>query len=340
MPQAARPCGRPASHSVSHSRRPCSTGTYSSHPRSPTYEMREARTGTVPMSIERHVPNLNPSFETSSVVAAERMSRARGPHRPIVDIAEVRSCSWADPSAGRWSRNHFLSDMPEAPPVTTRNCSSPSRMIVRSDLNPPCGLSSGVYTLRPTGTSICRSATPCTALSAPGPVMSKIVKAERSKMPARSRIARCSAVERRPPARLPFRVTPRDAVAELVQQRGVRLVPERPLPTRGLEEERLQLALALVERRQPHVAVRGPLLGRVDDAVGLVEALGRPRANVGARLLVLVEARRVRGVHVDLRLAVHHPLGQRLAGARAFLHPDGRRRPEAADVRRLAKDRH
>ena len=78
--------------------------------------------------------------------------------------------------------------------MTTRNCSSPSRIIVRSDLKPPFGESTGVYTLRPTGTSIWRSATPCTALSAPGPVMSKIVKADRSNIPARSRIARCSAL--------------------------------------------------------------------------------------------------------------------------------------------------
>ena len=67
-------------------------------------------------------------------------------------------------------------------------------MIVRSDLNPPAGLRTGVYTLRPTGTSICLRVTLCTDVSAPGPVMSKIVKAERSKMPARSRIARCSAL--------------------------------------------------------------------------------------------------------------------------------------------------
>src|SRR5947209_12159636 len=56
MPQAARPWGLPASHSASQSFSPCSTGTYSSHPRSPTYEMREARTRTVPTrSEERRV---------------------------------------------------------------------------------------------------------------------------------------------------------------------------------------------------------------------------------------------------------------------------------------------
>ena len=220
--------------------------------------------------------------------------------------------------------------MPAAPPVTTRKCSSPSRMIVRSDLKPPCGLSTGVYTLRPTGTSICRSATPCTDASAPGPMMSKIVKAERSKMPARSRIARCSALmigdHQRDSHSAVRRVTrsPNSSSSEALDSYHM-----RPLPAGRLEEERLQLALALVERRQAHVAVGRPLLARVDDAVGLVEALGRSRAHVRARLLMLVEAGGVGGVDVDLRLAVHHPLGQRLAGARSFLDPDRRRRPQA-----------
>src|SRR5438034_2882897 len=89
MPHAARPCGRPASQSASHNLRPCSIGTYSSQPRSPTYEMREASTRWVPISIVRQVPNLNPTLETSSDVVLARMSRARGPHSPIVVIDEV-----------------------------------------------------------------------------------------------------------------------------------------------------------------------------------------------------------------------------------------------------------
>src|ERR1700756_2623016 len=120
MPHATSPQGRPASHSVSHSLSPCSMGTYSSHPRSPTYEMREASTRCVPTSTTRQVQNLKPSFVTSSDVVDERMSRARGPHSPIVVMDEVRSASCAPPT--RLSRNHFLSDMPAAPPVTTRKC--------------------------------------------------------------------------------------------------------------------------------------------------------------------------------------------------------------------------
>src|SRR5207247_3511667 len=83
--------------------------------------------------------------------------------------------------------------------------------------------------------------------------------------------------QRRPPPRLPLGRSASDAVAELFEQRGVRLVPLRPLPAGGLEEECSELDLADVERRQAYVAVGRPLLARVDDAVGLVETLGRPR---------------------------------------------------------------
>ena len=97
-----------------------------------------------PSSIVRHVPNGKPAFETSSEVAEATTSRARGPQIPAVHHVEVASNSCAEPSAGRWSRNHLRSPIPWAPPVTTRNWSRPSRMIVRSDLIPPASLSSGV----------------------------------------------------------------------------------------------------------------------------------------------------------------------------------------------------
>src|SRR6185312_4475011 len=62
----------------------------------------------------------------------------------VVVRAEVRSARAAVPSAGRWSANHFFSAMPVAPPVTTRKWAAPSRMIVRSALNPPRSSSSEV----------------------------------------------------------------------------------------------------------------------------------------------------------------------------------------------------
>src|SRR6185437_16460562 len=94
----------------------------------------------------------------------------------------------------------------------------------------------------------------------------------------------------RPPARVPLGLACVDAVAVLLDEAGVRLVPVRPLPAGGLKEGRLELDLAGVEGRQPDVAVRRPLLARMDDAVRLVEPLRRPSAHVRARLLVLPEA--------------------------------------------------
>src|SRR5450759_2971332 len=87
--------------------------------------MREASTCSPPTSTFFQVLNGKPSFETSSLVSAERMSRARGPQRPTVHHVDVRSSIFAEPSFGRWSANHFLSAMPCAPPVTTRHVHLP-----------------------------------------------------------------------------------------------------------------------------------------------------------------------------------------------------------------------
>ena len=134
--------------------------------------------------------------------------------------------------------------------------------------------------------------------------------------------------DRRPPARVPLGLAPADAVAVLLEQRRVRLVPLRALPAGRLEEDGAEFLLARVVWREPNVAVRGPLLEWMDDAVGLVEALVGARLHVRRGLLVLPEACCVRGVEVDVRLAVHHPLGERLADARPLLDPDRGRRPE------------
>ena len=106
--------------------------------------MRDASTRSEPISIVRQVPNRKPSCEMSSRVTEDRMSRARGPQSPSVVQADVTSVSCAEPSSGRLSMNHLRSAAPCAPPVTTRNVSSSSRMIVRSERKPPPGVSSGV----------------------------------------------------------------------------------------------------------------------------------------------------------------------------------------------------
>ena len=146
--------------------------------------------------------------------------------------------------------------------------------------------------------------------------------------------------DRRPPARFPLGRAGHDPVAVLLEQRLVRVVPERTLPAGRLEEDRAELALAGVERAEADVAVALPLLGRVDDAVGLVEALGRSRLDVGARRLVGVEAGDVGAVRVDLGLAVGHPLGDHPGDPGRLLDPDRGGRPEALDLGRLAQDRH
>ena len=62
----------------------------------------------------------------------------------IVVKALVRSTICTLSRALIWSLNHFISAMPWAPPVTTRKCCGPRRMMVRSDLNPPDWESTGV----------------------------------------------------------------------------------------------------------------------------------------------------------------------------------------------------
>ena len=53
------------------------------------------------MSTDFEVRNGNPACETSSDVAPARMSRARGPHSPIVVNELVASNSCAEPSVGQ-----------------------------------------------------------------------------------------------------------------------------------------------------------------------------------------------------------------------------------------------
>ena len=96
------------------------------------------------MSTSRQLRKPKPASETSSAVSEARMSRARGPQSPMVLTSSVRSVSVVAPSSTSWSVNHLRSAMPCAPPVTTRNRSSPSRITVRSERKPPAGSSTGV----------------------------------------------------------------------------------------------------------------------------------------------------------------------------------------------------
>ena len=205
---------------------------------------------------------------------------------------------------------------------------------------PPASFRNGVYTTRPTGTSICATARLCSASSAPGPVTSKIANADRSTIPTRSRIARCSALmigDHQRDSHSASRGITRSPYSS--SSGAFDSVPVRPLPADRLEEDGPELPLARVERAESNVAVRGPLLHRVHDAVGLVEPLRRASRDVGPRPLVRVEPRDVGAVRIDLGLAVGHPLGDRLRDPGRLLDPDRGGRPQPADLGRLAEDR-
>ena len=143
--------------------------------------------------------------------------------------------------------------------------------------------------------------------------------------------------DRRPPARVPLVLAPSDAV--LLDEPRVRLVPVGPLPRGRLVEDGAELLLLLVEGRAAHAPVRFPLLARVHDPVGLVEAFRRAPLDVLGGALLVVEARDVRGLQVDLRLALHQPLRHCATDARPLLHPDRGGRPEPSHLGCFAEQR-
>ena len=291
-----------------------------------------------PISISRQVPNPNPACDTSSPVTEASTSLARGPHSPIVVQAEVRSARHAP--AGRWSAIHLASDIPVAPPVTTRNRSGPSRITVRSARNPPSSSSHEVYTTRPTATFSCATDRFCTASSAAGPHTSSTAKADRSTRPQASRMARCSALmtgDHQRDSHSAGRSISRPAYrSSRPRSRRTRTAaPSR----RSRRRTRPSARFAVVDRADPDRAAGFPLLGRVHDAVHLVEALAGPGPDVRDGALVRVEPGGVGLVHVDGGDPAGHELGHRPAAARALLDPAGRGRPQPLGLGHLAQQR-
>ncbi len=159
-------------------------------------------------------------------------------------------------------------------------------------------------------------------------------------MPARSRMARCSALMIGDHQRASHSASRRVMRSPYSSSSGaLDSYQLRPLPAGGLDEHRPERALAGVERGQANVAVGLPLLAGMDDPVHLVEALRGPGADVGRGLVVLVQAGDVGGVDVDLRLAVDHLLGHGAPDTRSLLDPHGGRGPQPGDLRRLAEQR-
>src|ERR1700687_6171155 len=87
----------------------------------------------------------------------------------------------------------------------------------------------------------------------------------------------------------------------------------------------------------PDIALRSPLLARMDDAVRLVEVLRAPRSHVVVGARERVEPSDVGLVRIDLRRSRGHPLREHAPRAWTLLDPDGRRRPEVAHLDRLAE---
>ena len=145
--------------------------------------------------------------------------------------------------------------------------------------------------------------------------------------------------DRVPPAVVPLDGALFEAVA--LDEVGVRGVPLRALPDASLEELGAEGFLAALERRLDQVATRLPLLGGVDDAVGLVEVLRRASPDVLVALLLVIEAGYIGAVGVDdAGVAVGHPLGDDLRHAGTFLDPDGGGGPEVLDIGKLTETRH
>ena len=142
-----------------------------------------------------------------------------------------------------------------------------------------------------------------------------------------------------PPAVVPLHLAVGQPVT--LGEVGVGGEPLRALPGAGLEELGAEGLLAREVGADAQVAAALPLLGRVDDAVRLVEVLRGAGPDVGVAALLGIEAGHIRAVGVDdPRVAEGHPLGDDLGHAGAFLHPDGRRRPEVAHVGDLAEAGH
>jgi hypothetical protein len=132
------------------------------------------------------------------VVIFDITAAALGPHTPSVQMPCERSVKVTEPSpcvnSPRCLVNQWWSRPPSNAPVITRKWSVARRWIVRSPRKPPCGVSSGVYTLRPTGTSTLLTHIRSRNAHARGPSKSNWLNAVRSTMPTLSRICRCSAL--------------------------------------------------------------------------------------------------------------------------------------------------
>src|SRR3990170_5060660 len=130
--------------------------------------------------------------ERSSEVSSERISPARGPHKPKQANEVVTSLISTPSPGGLCCFSQDRSWRPKALPVTRRKRSSSSLVTVRSHSTPPRELSRAVYVIRPGGFPTSLAHIPCRKSQAPGPETPILARLDSSKRAAASRVARCS----------------------------------------------------------------------------------------------------------------------------------------------------
>src|SRR5690242_13257064 len=96
----------PVPTSAAHSAAPYSVGQYSSHPSSPTYVTRSARTGTSATVVARQDGYGKSAVDSDAGVNGASSDRAAGPHSPKQAHALVTSAiRTAAPHSRAWRRS-------------------------------------------------------------------------------------------------------------------------------------------------------------------------------------------------------------------------------------------
>ena len=229
-----------------------------------------------PTGISRAVRYGKAAFDTSAVVVAARMSRARGPQRPKQQEPPVTSSSETDPSVGRCRWMNPRSWVPNAVPVTMRNRVGSEPRDREVALDAAALVQHGCVDDRAHRLVDVVAAQPLEETE--GARAHHLELRERRLVEEPRPLASRDVLgldRRRPeppanPARAPA----------LVPRRRVRLEPVRPFPARLLAERGPELAEPRIRRRQAEPAPLLALLVRVAEVVvGAVDLVGRARGS-------------------------------------------------------------
>ena len=327
---------------MSHSRAPCSIGTYSSQPRSPTYEIRDASTRTGPISIVLQVANGKPSCETSSLVTrGEDVARARPPEaerRPRGrEVGELR----------RAVRREVVGE-PLVVRHPVRAAGDDAEVLVAEPHDREVGLEAAARREpRRVDDATDRRRRPVASrpsaarASAPGPETSKIANAERSKIPARSRIARCSALMIGDHQRASHSASRRPTRSPYSSSSGAfdsyhcgRSQPAASKKTAPSSCSRSWKGESRTSRFEAHCS----------SGWTMPYVLLKPSAVRAFTCVDVFWCSQKRAASEEWRSMCDSPCtihsASDLPDAGPLLHPDRRRRPEALHLGKLAEDRH